>query len=695
MKSEVQKIYAVFAAIVLALTSSSAFAQRWVYDGAIVSTRGPTKARALLAAGLPKIPLNFSSQSLSSHTVLVSEKQRGVALLETRGDESPKLYSRKNNPCKRAKMRRALKNLSGARCEPNYAQFATTTPNDPLYNRAYENTLMSLESAWGISTGKDDLVVVVIDTGVLYTHPDLADNIWINKNEIPGNGVDDDNNSVIDDVYGVNTITWAGPGTVSSAGNPLDDHGHGTHCAGIIGARGNNGQGATGVNWRVKIAAAKFLSSSGSGSTSNAIKAVQYATMLRLAGHKVVVTNNSWGGGGFSQALLDAIQAGNAAGIMFVAAAGNAAVNTDSTPFYPAALPSDAVVAVASVTQTGALSSFSNYGATSVDIAAPGSSILSTYLNNQYAYLSGTSMAAPQVSGVVALAQSMCSDRLLSVSDMRSLILSTGTIYPNLSGKVATSAIANAYQALLAASALCNPTPPATATPTLTPTPTTTPSPSTTPSSTPIASPSATAPAVPTFTRTSTPTSIPTATSTRTTTPTPTNTAPSSGPILKPSATATPVPPTATPTASSTPIPLSLSPNKDLTAGAQVTVSIAAPKSQIRATLQVSGSDGRFIYTCPAFAATLTNGSLTSSVTLPTASPRLNYFALSATFGSKPQTQRATFKGTVNRPALKEGAAYTAALCLNIKNALAGPANKKVGAKARKRKMRVRSLRVP
>lgn len=693
------------AVAVFSATATGAYAQRWVYEGAILSSRGPTSARAALKAGLPNIPSNFSAQRLDSHIVLVSEKSRTTHALASGIEESPKLYTRKNNPCKRAKLRRLQKRLVGARCEPNYAQFASATPSDPLYNPAYENTFMSLESAWNVSTGSEDLVVLVIDTGVLYTHPDLADNIWTNPNEIPGNGIDDDGNSVIDDVYGVNAITWGGPATVTAAGNPLDDNGHGTHCAGILGARGNNGQGTSGVNWRVKIAAAKFLSSSGSGSTSNAIKAVRYATMLRNAGHKVVVTNNSWGGGGYSQALLDAIEAGGAAGIMFVAAAGNSALDTDSTPFYPGALPSDAIVTVASTNQSGTLSSFSNYGLTSVDIAAPGSSILSTYIDNQYAYLSGTSMAAPQVSGVAALVQSVCSNgSLLTLSQLRNIILSTGTTYASLSGKVATSAITNAYQAVQAAASTC-----ATATPGSTP-----------------AAPSGTASPTPTFTRTSSPTPTatptstrtPTATATRTPTPTPTrtatptNTSPTANPIVQPSvaptapaatptsppaATATPpppntrIPPTATPPGTGAPAKLTLSPGSGLTANSQLKLAISAPISAKRITLSVSTSQSRWQYTCPSFTVALTGGSLSRTITLPASPPKIDRLQVSAVLANTMHLARASFVNSSNRPVVREGTAYTALLCARIRSSVLGSSSKK-STRATQRRIRIRNI---
>jgi len=278
-----------------------------------------------------------------------------------------------------------------AAAEPDYLIQVNRTPNDFYYSSLYGMSRISAPTAWDYSTGDGDFVVAVIDSGVDYNHPDLAANMWRNPGETAGDGIDNDGNGIVDDVFGAN---FAG----ANNGNPFDDNGHGTHVAGTIGAIGNNGTGVVGVNWNVKIMALKFLSASGSGSTSDAIEALNYAVSKG-----VKVSNNSWGGGGYSTALFNAIQAAQNAGHIFVAAAGNSNINIDTTPSYPASYNLANVVAVASTTSSEVRSSFSNYGTNTVDIAAPGSSILSTTPNNTYSTFSGTSMASPHVAGAIAL----------------------------------------------------------------------------------------------------------------------------------------------------------------------------------------------------------------------------------------------------------------------------------------------------
>jgi subtilisin family serine protease len=336
--------------------------------------------------------------------------------------------------------------------EPDRMITAAALPNDPSFSRLYglHNTGQTggladadidAAEAWDVTTGSRSVVVSVIDTGVDYRHPDLAANVWTNPREVAGDRIDNDGNGYVDDVYG-----WD---FANNDADPFDDEGHGTHVAGTIGAVGNNGTGVTGVNWQVSIMALKFLDANGSGTTSAAIAAINYATKMRRDfGVNIVATNNSWGGGGFSSSLQNAINAGGSAGILFVAAAGNEGVNNDTTPSYPASYSSGSIIAVAATDSSNRLASFSNYGATSVDVAAPGVGILSTTPNNTYASYSGTSMATPQVTGVVALLKAARPDA--TADQIRAAILSTTTPVAGLAGKVATGGVVNAAAALAA-----------------------------------------------------------------------------------------------------------------------------------------------------------------------------------------------------------------------------------------------------
>ncbi len=285
--------------------------------------------------------------------------------------------------------------------EADYALGVQTIPNDPNFGSDWglNNTGQTggtadadidAPEAWDTARGTGQHIVGIIDTGVLYTHPDLAANIWTNAGEIAGDGIDNDGNGYIDDLHGYDFA--------NNDGDPTDDNGHGTHVAGTIGAVGNNGIGVAGVAWTTKIMALKFLGAGGSGSTSGAVSAIYYAV-----DNGATILNNSWGGGGYSQTLYDAIAYAQTRGVIFVAAAGNAASNNDAVANYPSNYAVANVVAVASTTATDGLSSFSNYGANTVALGAPGSSIYSTYLNNGYATLSGTSMATPHVVGALAV----------------------------------------------------------------------------------------------------------------------------------------------------------------------------------------------------------------------------------------------------------------------------------------------------
>lgn len=336
--------------------------------------------------------------------------------------------------------------------EPNYIYQHQATSNDPYYTSGnlwgmYGDASSPVNQfgsqaaeAWAAGrTGSATIHVGIIDEGVMLNHADLSGQIWINPYD-PADGVDNDGNGYVDDVNGWdfndnNASVFDGGG---------DDHG--THVAGTIGAKGGNGAGVAGVVWNTKMIVCKFLGSRG-GSTSNAIKALDYLTDLKLRhGIDIVASNNSWGGGGFSQLLKDAIDRHGAANILAIVAAGNSGVNIDSSPSYPASYTSANIISVASITKTGARSSFSNYGATSVDIGAPGSAIFSTIpsksgTGSNYSSYNGTSMATPHVTGAAALLAASSSARGTALKDA---ILAAGTATASMNGTTSTGKRLNA-----------------------------------------------------------------------------------------------------------------------------------------------------------------------------------------------------------------------------------------------------------
>lgn len=330
--------------------------------------------------------------------------------------------------------------------EPNYLIQMDAVPNDARYGELWgmNNTGQTggtpgadidAERAWNVSTGSSDVVVAVIDTGIDYNHPDLAANAWTNPGEIAGNGVDDDGNGFIDDIHG-----WD---FYNNDNDPFDDNGHGSHCSGTIGGVGNNGIGVAGVNWDVSIMGVKFLSGGGSGTTAGAIASVDYATLMG-----VDIMSNSWGGGGFSQALLDSINAAAAQEIVFVAAAGNSGSNNDLTPHYPSSYNAPNIIAVMATDDNDVRSIWpsgnsSSYGATSVDIGAPGSDILSTTPGNTYSVYSGTSMATPHVSGAAALLRAVAPNT--SAVLVRQILMNLAEPLPSLAGLCVSGARLNAF----------------------------------------------------------------------------------------------------------------------------------------------------------------------------------------------------------------------------------------------------------
>jgi len=300
---------------------------------------------------------------------------------------------------------------------------------------------ISAMQAWAVTRGSDQVVVAVLDSGVDYTHPDLAANIWT-RPEIIKQYEDDDLTSegAVDDVHGFNVV--------DDNGDPMDDNGHGTHCAGIIGAQGGNETGIAGVNWTVKIMPLKFMDADGAGTTKDAIEAINYVINRKRAGVNVRVISASWGSTTNSRALEDLIRKAGQEGILFVAAAGNDHSDNDAKPHYPASYELNNVISVAATDRNDELTSFSNWGATSVDVAAPGQQIVSTWLNHGFEEKQGTSMATPFVAGVAALVLS--TNPTISIDELRARLLSSVDAIPSLTGKVASGGRINAAKAVAA-----------------------------------------------------------------------------------------------------------------------------------------------------------------------------------------------------------------------------------------------------
>ena len=351
-------------------------------------------------------------------------------------------------------------NSAVAYAEPDYRVQASVVSSDPYYTSGslwgmYGDTTSPANAfgsqageAWAAGNiGSTSVVVGIIDEGIDYNHPDLAANIWTNPGEVAGDGIDNDADGYVDDIHGwdfANNDNTIFDGTTTNS----VDH-HGTHVAGTIGGVGGNGLGVAGVNWNVKMISAKFLGPNG-GYISDAVKALDYLTMLKTRyGVNIVASNNSWGGGGYSQAMQDAITRAANAGILFVAAAGNGGAdqvgdNNDTTANYPsnystlASAGYESVIAVAAINSTGGLASFSNYGANTVDLGAPGVGIVSTLPFNSYGSYSGTSMATPHVTGAAALYAA--ANPGASAADIRAAIIASAQSTPtaSLAGKTVT-----------------------------------------------------------------------------------------------------------------------------------------------------------------------------------------------------------------------------------------------------------------
>ncbi|MBC8031743.1 MAG: S8 family serine peptidase [Pyrinomonadaceae bacterium] len=337
--------------------------------------------------------------------------------------------------------------------EPNYLLYADATPNDPrfLSNDLYGLTTIGAPQAWDTTTGSASVVVGVIDEGIDRVHQDLQANIWVNPADNTVDGMDNDANGFIDDVNGYNFIANSGAITADS---------HGTHVGGTIGAVGNNGIGVVGVNWNVRLMSLKFLGGTGSGNTANAIRACNYAKQMRelwvssagTKGSNLRVLNNSYGGGGFSQAFLDAIGGLNQSAILFVASAGNTSTapepNNEIVPHYPSSYLASNVIGVASTNSSDSLNGGSHFGLSTIHLGAPGSGILSTAPGNNYVFMNGTSMATPHVSGAAALL--LAANPNLTLQQLKSLLIFNGDSVPTLLNKTVTGRRLNVFNSLQA-----------------------------------------------------------------------------------------------------------------------------------------------------------------------------------------------------------------------------------------------------
>ncbi|NUQ62011.1 MAG: S8 family serine peptidase, partial [Pirellulales bacterium] len=334
--------------------------------------------------------------------------------------------------------------------EPDYLATLAAAPNDTrfgelwgMHNIGQSGGVVDADidapEAWDTFTGSSTVVIANIDSGVDYSHPDLAGNMWRNPGEVAGDGIDNDGNGYVDDVYGIDPY--------SGDSDPMDQNGHGTHTAGTFGAVGNNGLGVAGVNWDVEIMALKIGGAGSSVSIGAAIESLGYITTMKtVRGVNVVASNNSWGGYFYSQALRDAIEVSNNAGVMFIAAAGNDGVDNDVYGHNPSSYDLDGIIAVAATDRYDDLAYFSNYGATTVDVGAPGQEILSTWLGGTYNTISGTSMATPHVTGAVAML--MAANPGASLATIKAAVMDTADPIPALNGRTVSGGRLNLAEAL-------------------------------------------------------------------------------------------------------------------------------------------------------------------------------------------------------------------------------------------------------
>lgn len=375
----------------------------------------------------------YDFSSLNARTGLIRKKSgTSFSVMSAPGQASSSVKIKKIEPNYVYHVYGGSKPPAAADSRRDRSAFGTVFPNDPSFAKLWglSNAKQKDSSAqkgdgradtwapqaWSLFKGSHSVVVAVIDTGVDYTHPDLKDNMWHEGGLI-----------------GFNAIT--------GSNNPMDDNSHGTHCAGTIGASGSNSQGVTGVNWQVQIMPVKFMDAAGSGTLSDAIKGIRWAV-----DHGAQILSNSWGGGPYSTALLEAIDYARSKNVLFVAAAGNDSSNNDSSPSYPASYGLDNIISVAATDNQDKIAKFSNFGVKSVHLGAPGVGIYSTAPSSAYQFLSGTSMAAPHVAGAAALLKGFKPS--MGYAELRAAILGSVEKVPALQGKTVTGGRLNLYDML-------------------------------------------------------------------------------------------------------------------------------------------------------------------------------------------------------------------------------------------------------
>lgn len=413
----------------------------------------PTRVLAKFAE--PATRAGIAPASVNALGVKVERRYElvpGLVLLEDTSARAPASLANPDEEWKRERLLDRIQTLKASGLfeyvEPDYYRQIFLTPTDAAFvdgrlwglqnlgqNGGVPGADIAAPAAWDLTTGSTNVIVAVVDTGIRYTHQELATQMWRNPGEIPDNGIDDDDNGYIDDVFGVNAVM--------NTGDPMDDNDHGTHVAGTIGAAANDRHPHVGVAWHVRLMACKVFDEFGFGATADEIVGIEYAVR-----HGAKILNNSWGGYSFSQALFDSIRRARDQGVLFVAAAGNESNNNDRIPAYPASYQLDNIISVAALDRADNLASFSNYGERTVHLGAPGVSIFSSVsgFDADYDTFDGTSMATPHVCGVAALVMSYHPGA--DLDEVRTRILSSTVPITSLTRRTVTGGRLNAYNAL-------------------------------------------------------------------------------------------------------------------------------------------------------------------------------------------------------------------------------------------------------